>query len=185
MAIVSSFAGNSLLHQGGGFQPLLKPNFSVVFYGVGNIDLFVLSIRETNFPALAAVKKPFKYFNESMHYAGAMSPFESQTLKFVDYMDRDLLKQLWGWWEEVWCPETGSIGKASSYKKSGDIFLLPQGGSGGKCPGTVSHTDGVRTWHIEGAWPVKLNYDGAQHENDGDPILIDLELSVDRAYPVF
>jgi hypothetical protein len=113
-----------------------------------------------------------------------MQPFEEQQLKFVDYLDRNLLKNLWDWWEEVWCPETGSIGRAGTYKKTGDIFLLPPGSSGGKCPGSVSHTDSVRTWHLEGVFPIKLNYDPAQHDDDGAPILINLTLSVDRAYPI-
>lgn len=184
MPVVSTFAGNSLLHQGGGFEPLRKSNFAAVFYGVGNADLFVLSLRETNFPAVKMVRKGMKYFNETMHYAGSVAPFEEQQLKYVDFMDRNLLKELWNWNEEVWCPESGSIGRAATYKKKGDIFLLPPGAGGGQCPGSVSHNDGVRTWHLEGCWPMSLNYDPAQHEDDGNPILINLTISVDRAIPV-
>lgn len=185
MPVVSTFAGNSLLHQSGGFEPLRQNNFAVIFYGVGDSDTLVLALRDTSVPGVKIVKKGMKYFNETMHYAGAVEPFESQTLHYVEYIDRNVLQTLWNWQENVWCPETGSIGRAASYKKSGDIYLLPPGAGGGQCPGAVSATDGVRKWHLEGCWPENLKIaDTLSHDNDGDLVKIELTLSIDRAYPI-
>jgi len=183
MPVVSSFAGDSLLHQSGGFEPLRKSNFAVVFYGVSDSDLLVLSLRKSNVPAWKIVKKGLKYFNETMHYAGAIAPFEQHNLTFTDFVDRNVLKVLNEWRKYVWCEDTGSIGRASSYKRSGDIYLLPPGAGGGSCPGAVSHSDGARVWHLEGCFPEALSYSEFSQDDDGSPVEINLTISIDRAIP--
>jgi hypothetical protein len=183
MPVVSSFAGDSLLHQSGGFEPLRASNFSVVFYGVGDSDLLVLSLRDTSVPAIKIAKKGLKYFNETMNYAGSVTQFESQTLTYIDYVDRNVLSVLDSWRKLVWCEETGSIGRAAAYKKQGDIYVLPPGMGGGGCPGAVNATDGVRKWHLEGCWPESFGYETFNHDSE-DLVKIKLSLSIDRAYPL-
>lgn len=183
MPVVSSFAGDSLLHQSGGFEPLRKSNFALVFYGLSDSDLLVLSLRSSSVPAWAVNKKGIKYFNETMHYAASMKPFDSQQIKYIDFVDRNVLKVLDEWRKYVWCEDTGSMGRAASYKKQGDIYLLPPGAGGGSCPGEVSATDGQRVWHLEGCWPESLKYGDLSMDDEGGPVEIELTISIDRAYP--
>lgn len=182
--IVSSFPGNSLLHQSGGFEPLRKSNFAVAFYGLPDTDLLTLSIRKVSPNAAKITKNKVKYFNESINYAGSVTQFDSVTLTFLEYMDRSTTLSLWNWFTQVWCPDTGAIGLASSYKKRGDIFALPPGMGGGDCPGAVSSTDSSVKWHLEGCFPTSLKFDEFSHEDEGTPVMVNLEISVDRAYPV-
>jgi hypothetical protein len=185
MPVVSSFAGSSLLHQGGGYEPQRKSNFSVVFYGVGDTDTLVLSLKSSSVPAIKMVRKGVKYFNETMHYAGSVSPFDEQTIVYRDFLDRAVCKTLWEWYNYVWCPESGAIGMAAAYKRKGDIYMLPPGGGGGQCPGSVSATDGRKKWHLEGCWPTSMSYSDFDHEDDGSPAEISMSISIDRAYPTF
>lgn len=171
MSLVSSFAGQSLLHQGGGFEPLRKTNFSAIFYGVGGNDI-ILAMRKIQTPGPSVARKGMKFFNETMHYAGSVTPFEIATLAFNEYVDRSVATQLWAWFKMVWDPNTGGIGMAAAYKKRGEVMLLdPAGGE------TQSK------WTLEGCFPTKLKLDELSHEGDGEIVLINMEVSVDRAMP--
>ena len=172
MSLESSFAGQSLLHQGGGFEVARKSNFTAVFYGVGGTDL-ILALRKISVPGIAIQRKGMKYFNETMHYAGSVTPFEQASIAFVEYVDRSVAQVLYAWQKMVWNPDTGGIGFASSYKKRGEVFLLDPSGNR-----TQSK------WTLEGCFPQKFKLDELSNEDDGSPVLINFEVSVDRALPV-
>ena len=183
MPKVSQFAGTSLLHQAGGFEPQRKNNFAVDIVGLQDMETLVLAIKEADIPAIDVIKKGIKYFNQTVHYAGSVTPFENQTLKFHDYLDRNVLDALVNWYKQVWDPATGGIGFAARYKKEGSIFLLPPG-MPGNTPGVVEATAyRQRLWKLQGVWPTKLKYDPLDHDSDGENTLITLELSVDVAVP--
>lgn len=185
MPVVSSFAGNSLLHQSGGFEPLRKSNFSVIFHGIDDGgSTLVLSLRDTNVPAWSVRRQGVKYFNETMHYAGSVAPFADHTLSFMDFVDRNVLSLLEAWKKKVWDYTTGGIGSAANYKTTGDIYLLPPGGNG-TSPSPVNATDGARVWHLEGCFPTSLSYDNLTQSDEGTPVMIKLTVSIDRAYPIF
>lgn len=186
MAAVSQFAGDTLLHAGGSFEPQRKSNFALVVYDVGDIDSLVLSLKSTNVPEVSMAQGGIKFFNETMRYAGSVSPFADGNLMYNDYIDRKTLAALSAWMKQVWNPANGAIGWARDYKKTADIMLLPPG-MPGNVPGAVfSNPYQGRVWHLEGVWPKTLKSDDLDHSDEGtSPSLINLVLSVDRSVPGF
>jgi len=184
MPTVSEFAGSALLHQGGSFEPQRKSNFALVIYGLDDAETLVLALKSSSVPNPAVNVQGIKYFNETMKYAGSVTPFADQTAVYHDYIDRQVLPVLSSWFKSVWCPETGSIGWAKDYKKRADIFLLPPGMPGGGCPGSVdAQAFRNRVWKIEGIFPSSLDYDDLDHDDDGTNAMVNMTFSIDRAYP--
>ena len=186
MAAVSQFAGDSLLHQGAGFEPQRKSNFALVIYGVGDTDTLVLSIEDTSVPGVQITQGSIKYFNETMRYAGSVQPFDDQTIHYRDYIDRNTLDILSGWMDQVVNFRTGGIGWAKDYKRTADVFLLPPSMPNPGAPGAVfSSAYKNRKWHLEGVWPKSLKTDDLDMKDDGTtPSHVTMALSVDRCHPV-
>jgi hypothetical protein len=166
--------------QGGGFEPQRKNNWAIEFI-IGNgqsEQVMTLSLKGSLFPKESNVKKSIKYFNETRHYAGSVTPFEALSVKYHDYVDRQILSALYEWRRMVWDPSTGAIGLASEYKKPGRLYFYP--------PNVVDGGSGAaRTWRLIGCWPVSVTTDDLDMESDGDNIEITLEVSIDRALPEF
>lgn len=184
MAILSEHAGKTLLHQGGSFEPQRKSNFALMIPGVLTENL-MLSLKSTPIPPVGLTKQSIKYFNETVHYPGAVAPWESQTLVFRDYLDVDTVSALSVWYRQTYNPETGAIGWARDYKKSGEIYLLPPGMPGGGSPGTVQAAPfQKRVWDLQGLWIEKMDSGDLDHDDDGSNVEISLTLSIDKAIPV-
>ncbi len=184
MPKLSSFAGSSLLQQGGGFEPQRASNFALIIPGLENDETLVLSLKTADIPGMSLVKQGIKYFNTTSNYAGALSQFENLTLGYHDYIDRDVLGILSRWYRKVYCPKTGSIGWARDYKRNGSLFLLPPGMPASDCPGVVESEEFAdRTYRIKGAFPLVLKYPELDHDSEGENTIIQLEISVDMAYP--
>jgi len=186
MSSVSAFAGNSLLHQGGGFEPQRKSNFALVISGLDETDKLVLVTKSVKIPGLQMAQGSVKHFNETMRYAGSVSPFASGSISFRDFIDVDTIKILSKWYKQVICLRTGAIGWARDYKKQADLYLLPPGMPASQCAGEVfAQSFQGRAWKLQGVWPMNLEYDELDHDDEGtSPAGITLEISVDRAYPV-
>jgi hypothetical protein len=188
MAAVSQFAGDSLLHQGGGFEPQRKSNFALVINGIGDsADSLVLSVDNSNVPSIQIVDGKIKYFNETMKYAGSVAPFEDQTIQYRDFIDQNTFQLLSAWMQQVINFQTGAIGFAKDYKKTGDILLLPPSTPNPQAPGAVQDSPyNNRMWNLVGIWPKQLKHDNVDAKDDGSsPMLITLVLSIDRAIPGF
>lgn len=185
MSSVSSFAGNSLLHQGGGFEPQRKSNFALVISGLDETDKLVLTTKSVKIPGVHMAQGGIKHFNETMHYAGSVQKFGPGSIVFRDFIDVDTGKILSKWYKQVICFKTGAIGWARDYKKQGDLYLLPPGMPAAACAGEVFPQEFQgRSWKLQGIWPMGLDYDELDHDDEGTvPAGITLEISVDRAYP--
>jgi len=169
-----------IAEQAGAFEPQRKNNWAIEFtLGNGEQEkIMSLSLKGSPFPKESNVKKSIKYFNETRHYAGAVTPFESLSVKYHDYVDRQILAALYAWRREVWDPNTGAIGLAAQYKKRGRLYFYP--------PNVVNGGDSrARTWVLIGCWPVSVTTDELDMESDGDNVEITLEVSIDRALPDF
>jgi len=184
MALISEFAGNTLLHEKGEYEPQRRSNFALSLFFDGAEPL-TLAVKDVDLPPTAFVQKGIKMFNETMHYAGAVQPFTDLTVNFHDYIDKPILQKLSQWARSVWNPNTGAIGWAKDYKRSGILYMLPPGISG-TVPGAVDTTDATaeRQWKLEGIWVKSFKPDQFDNDNDGDNTLLNVTFSVDRAYPV-
>lgn len=187
--VVSQFSGNSLLHQGGSFEPQRKSNYAIVISGVPGLDRLTLYTKSLKIPSASLTKGKVKHFNETMHYAGSVAPFEGVMAVFHDYLDiaggRHSLEMVSRWWKQTVCLKNGAIGFARDYKKQGEVFLLPPGMPNQACPGVVSAAPYKnRKFILQGAWISRFDYDELSMEDGGEtPASFTLELSVDRAVP--
>ncbi len=183
MSLISEFAGNTLLHEAGEYEPQRRSNFALTLFFPGS-DPLTLAVKDVDLPPVAYVQKGIKMFNETMHYAGAVVPFSDLTVNFHDYIDKPVLQILAAWFRSVWNPTTGAINWAKNYKKSGILYLLPPGISG-SVPGAVDTTGATieRQWNLTGVWPKSMKPDQFDMENDGDNTLLNCAFSIDRAYP--
>jgi hypothetical protein len=187
MAAVSQFAGQSLVAEAGGFEPQRASQFAILIPQVDDSGgTLVLSLADANIPEVAITTGSIKYFNETMKYAGSVTPFADQTIHFNDYIDRATLTILSQWMAQVINFQTGAIGWASDYKKTGSILLLPPSIENASAPGAVMSTPyGDRVWNLTGIFPKKLKHaETLSMSDDGaKPVMIELLLSVDRCYP--
>ena len=164
----ASFAGNSLLAKGGGWEPQRKSNFAAIIYGVGSGEL-VLQLKSSNVPPHAIEQQGIKYFNETMKYAGSVTSVADWDLKYRDFLDREGIAALGAWASEVFDHSTGGIGFAADYKRCGEIIAL---GPGGQNLG--------RRWELKGVWPKGINPEEFDHDDAGTPMVVGFTLAVDR-----
>lgn len=187
MSSISKFAGHVLLHAKGAYEPQRKSNFALVIHDVDHQEDLILVVKDVDLPPTAFTQKSIKHFNETMHYAGSVTPFTDLTVNYHDYIDRQGLQAIAKWANQVWSPETGAIGWAKDYKKDGELLMLPPG-IPGTTPGAVEAPAGgiydQRKWKLEGLWVKSFKPDQFDHENDGDNTLLNVVISIDRAYPV-
>lgn len=182
MSALSKFAGSVLLQAGGSYEPQRKSNFALIIEGDG-LDNLILQLKDVDIPAITLTQKGIKYFNETMHYAGSVTPFADLTVNYHDYIDRNGLALLSAWYKQGFDPKTGAIGWAKDYKKNGQLLMLPPG-IAGVTPGAVSeYSADVRSWKLQGLWIKGFKPDMFDHDNDGDNTLLNVVFSVDRAFP--
>ena len=185
MTVLSKHAGSNLVHAGGSYEPQRLSNFALVIAGLPEIEKVILTTKSVTVPGARMTKQTIKYFNESVHYAGAVEPFQSATCVFRDYLDVDTIRVLSQWYRQVWNPDTGAIGYAADYKKQGELFLLPPGIKDPRAPGAVSAgAFQNRMYKFFGVFPENLEIPQLDHDNPGANLEITLTLSVDKAIPI-
>lgn len=185
MPALSTFSGNSLMSQSGGYEPQRLSNWALLVPGLENDETLLLSLKNADVPALTIQKQGIKYFNQTSHYAGSLQAMDNFTVGYHDYLDRDVLGILARWYRKVYCPITGSIGWAKDYKRQGTLYLLPPGMPAEDCPGIVSAEPfRLRGYTLRGLWPASLKYPELDHDDEGTNPVIQLELAVDMAYPI-
>ncbi len=113
------------------------------------------------------------FFNEKRKFAGN-AIFEDLSMTFIDYLDTDTVKTLLAWRYKVYNPETGAVGLAASYKKTGEITLFgPDGNDSAK-----------RIWKLYGMWPS--NFDHGEIDMAGEDVVrCNLSFTIDKAVPAF
>lgn len=108
------------------------------------------------------------HYNERIKIAGRPNPTDIR-LELHDAVNPNVVQELWNWYKQIYDPNTGAMGYASSYKRQGtirqyDIAGLP-----------------VRTWTCMGLWlkappTPEETLDYSSH----DPVTLSLVMSCDR-----
>lgn len=174
--------GNSILIAQGGFEPQRTNNWLVQINGGPSTALasadFYLSLKSFPFPVEQNPVKRIRWFNESRTYAGSLADFADLSMQIHDYLDRQTAEILYEWRRLIWNPGNLTIGLARNYKLSGVLFLAP--------PNAISLDDITsksRTWYLQGIWPISLDMGTFDMDGDGENVMINCTLAIDRAYP--
>jgi hypothetical protein len=174
--------GNSILIAQGGFEPQRTNNWLVQINGGPSTALasadFYLSLKSFPFPIEQNPVKRIRWFNESRTYAGSLADFADLSMQIHDYLDRQTAEILYEWRRLIWNPAHLTIGLARNYKLSGVLFLAP--------PNAISLDDITsksRTWYLQGIWPISLDMGTFDMDGDGENVMINCTLAIDRAYP--
>ena len=108
--------------------------------------------------------------NSKVKVAGDAT-FEDVTIVVKDAIVADIEGQLYDWFKKVYDPETDKVGWAADYKKPGRLYMYAPDGSI------------ARSWKLQGMFPT--SFEGGEFTYDGaDKRVINMTLSVDKAYPV-
>lgn len=148
-----------------------RVNNCLIRFNLGGSDDDTLEFALSTFPLPKSANGIIeqRHVNEMRKFAGNPT-FEDLQVVYKDMVDVDIAKILQKWRYSVYNPETGQVGLASQYKKTGTITLFaPNGGF-------------VRTWKLIGAWPS--NFDPGDADLSGeDTINISVTVTIDKAIP--
>lgn len=165
------------------FEPQRVYNFTLLLtppHGVEmdwkDADVIALSLREFPMPNESTDRIELPYGNEVRYVAGKTT-FSTETLRCVDYIDRDTAGVLHKWRRRVYNPDEdhvdgipqGGVGWAHQYKSDGEIIWLNPDGSALR----------DRWWNLIGIWPMSIRY-GSGNMASSDVNIIEVEFSVDR-----
>lgn len=157
--------------EAGAFEPQRKNNFSLIIPVDGStliqrsLDSFPL-VKESNEPVLNVA-----FGNESRKVAGPAA-FESVNLVLKDFVDQQVGKTMLKWRRKVYDPNTGEIGWAKDYKKTGEVVMFGP-------DGTVE-----RRWKLIGVWPSAIDQGGGDmNANENNKITV--TLTIDKVIEQF
>lgn len=115
------------------------------------------------FPSVDPIEVP--HFNVTNKVAGKPT-FDTIELVVRQTFQPDAIAKIWQWVTKVFDPETGKVGYAADYKKTGTLIQYDQKG------------EEIASWTLYGVWPSSVT--GIDHNYDGaDPIQVSITLSVD------
>lgn len=148
------------------FEVQRTNNFEVVFEGLSeDITLSVSSFSPVN---ISNEPIELSYGNSKVKVAG-QAAFDDASLVVNDYIVADIEKQLNDWRNQVFNPETMTIGWAEDYKRNGRLYQYGP-------DGTVQ-----RVWRLIGAWPTGLEMSEFNYEGS-DKKQVTMPMAVDQAY---
>lgn len=153
----------------GSFEPQRSNNAVLAIEGLGSgrEDLLTLSLDTFPLPKQQNGNIELDYLNEKRKVAGKVT-IDDMDIVYKDYVDKETAKILWEWRLQVYNPNTGQVGLAKDYKKTGLITMFAPDGSL------------QREWKLYGMWPMNMDpgdIDMAGEEN----LKITMSISVDKA----
>ncbi len=150
-------------HLSENFEPQRKFDFQIDF----GDDVLRLSVSKTTLPTETNEEIELAYGNEKVWIAG-QTTYEASTLELRDTIDAGTADALMAWRRDVYDPDTGNIGRASTYKRTASLFLLASDGST------------YREWQLIGCWPQSVKA-GDLDMTDNNVVLIEATIRYDRA----
>lgn len=171
-------SANHIAAQDGGFEPQRQNNGLLFIEGLqifgdsffqGN-SVVTLAIESFPFPKQRNDPIELPFLNQTRKVAG-QGMIDDVELVVRDFVDQPVLTTLQNWRNAVYDPISGRIGLAKNYKREAFAhWISPDGGSS-------------RAYKLEGVWPILVD-PGDADMNSSEKVLINVQLSVDKAYPV-
>lgn len=151
-------------------EPQRVNNYEIVINGVDGYDALEIAVESFPVPKSTIGVIELSHANEKAKFAGRPT-FDDLTVVYKDLVTLDTRGILMAWYYSVYDPNTGKMGYAADYKKSG--FVKAYGPDGGEL-GNHSEFD------LLGIWPSAFDPGDADHTGE-DYVRISLTLSIDKA----
>jgi|ERR1035437_1306217 hypothetical protein len=161
-----------LAPQGGGYEPQRKFDFELQLYGVPGQEVIKLAVEKFTPPGATNEVIELPYLNEVVKVAG-QGKWDNAEVVVRDMVDQPVFSSLMAWKKLVQDPETGNIGLASTYKKSGDLVLIGPDGADEK------------HYQMIGLWPSVVKGEQLDAAGGTTVFTIAMTLSCDKAIPQF
>lgn len=165
--------------QGRGFEPQRVSNILLYIAGLqegaagqaqsGQEDILTLSLSSFPVPKVNNAVLEIGWMNEKRKFAGPPT-FDDLSVIYKDYVDQQTANLLLKWRHQVYDPNTGKIGLASAYKKTGWVAMFSPEGSV------------ERRYDVIGIWPSAFDPGDADLQGE-DTINITCTLTIDKAIP--
>ena len=140
--------------------------------GLGSGEEYQEAIRlcctQAGVPNIQIQAQPLRHGNETINVAGAPS-WQSSRISVYDTIGRNMADLLQDWFWRIFDPNTHTMGLVSSYKTTASLFLFSP------------NAQVIRSWTLYGVFPTNLTFGDYSAEQQGTPISIQMELSVDKA----
>jgi hypothetical protein len=156
-----------LAAKGGGYEFQRQNNFEVDIYDVPGMDVLKLALQSAALPSVALEEVALPYLN-GQAYAAGRATYETMPLVFRDFVDQNVRVSLNEWWLQHYDPDTEAIGRASTYKKDGQIILYDPAG------------EAVQTYSLFGCWMQNF-VGGTLDYTAADVVTIEATIRFDRA----
>lgn len=155
------------------YEPQRQNNALMYIVGVGGQQENVLTLSLSAFPLPKVTQNPIEigYLNEKRKFAGNPT-FDDLSVTFNDYIDVGTADALLLWRHQCYDPNRGTVGLASSYKKSGWVTLFSPDGDPGY----------NREYTLIGIWPSMFDPGEIDHQGE-DVVRITCTFTIDKAYP--
>ena len=153
MPEIGELSADFIAAQAGGFEAQRQNNFvlTVVPPGEGE-QVLRLSMVSIPLPKEASNVIELPFGNEVRKVAGRTT-FANINATFHDYVDQETLQILVNWRKNVYDPDTGNVGLASSYKRMATITMMGP------------ETSFKRNYLVQGVWPSELDPGDLSYEN--------------------
>lgn len=107
--------------------------------------------------------------NNSVKFAGGVSSWKGDSLKFRDWIGAETKEALMAWHNLAYDIRTEKVGLASDYKK--ECYLIEY----------TPDRQVVRTWVLHGCFVTEVSEDDRDHESNNAQSMITATISYDRA----
>jgi hypothetical protein len=128
-----------------------------------------LSVKDISAPGISVDPINLKHGNDTVKVASAPQ-FEDLDINLYDTIGRDQINLLQAWFNKVFDRRTKLMGKVSSYKTSGTLYMYSP------------DCEVIRAWDLQGIWPKSIKMGNNFSYDSPDAQTVSLSLSVDRYF---
>jgi hypothetical protein len=167
LALTNPQAADHIAAEAGTFEPQRQNNFKLEIPLPGtDKDYISMALHGFTLPQQTNEVVEVEFQNETRKVAGKAT-VEEGTMILKDFVDVDTLGAVLRWRKQVYDPQTGNIGRASDYKKTGYVILTGPDG------------EDERVAKLIGVWPsadpsFDMNMEGS------DKILLEVPIQIDK-----
>jgi hypothetical protein len=156
-----------------GYEPQRANNNILQVLGLDGDSKTILQLSLSSFPIPKANVGVIEvnYLNEKRKFAG-IATFDDLSVVFTDFVDKETCAILQRWFAETYNAETGQVGLAKEYKKTGKVIQYSPDGAI------------EREYDVQGMWISAID-PGDSDMTSEDVLRVTCTITIDKAIPKF